>query len=899
MRRAAKNDPLSRADRRGVALVIILAFIVLLTGLIVAFFSRAVSDRQVSNSSANRMRVEIMAEGATDIILGDLTQEILAGSITTGTAVSGTNYYTYAPTQPWAAVPCQSGSTSSVAWLPPNVLKRSANGQPFFSGTFYNVSSNNILNSSTTTVTYPASNRAAAVSSTTASVNGRYISMASWNQPLLIPSVSATSSTPMTGGTANGAAWSYAPPDWVFLTRSGANPILTTGATVPAANISGGADPVLGRYAYTIYDEGGLLDMNVAGYPSALSGSSQITYKGSEGFADLTALGLTSAQADQVIGWRNYVSATPTGSFPSYNVSSAASASNYSSYVLSASNTFLSVGNVALSSGQSDRAFTSRQQLINFITTLTGSNTPLQYMGTFTRALQQPSFSPNPNRPSIVGTYAPPGTGSVNTYLGNNTYWGGESAINMTGAGGFLGARAGTAFTRLDGSTAVVGEPLVKRRFALSNLSRITTSAIATQTASDPIYSRFGIYRSSASSPWVYNHGSAIIMTLNQVAALTGANAREADFAELLKAAINVGSVGKAGPSGQGSNDQYTMDVSGDVQILQIMANLIDQQKTDNYPTWIQYTQTFQAATKTRNLYGEQDLPYFYRWSYFGVTSALPSPLLSNADQVTVTSGTSTATLNHTRAGSALTSTGTASLMIIPVIWNPHDANTPVASGTGPTNFRVTVETNFIGGTPTSAWGVTAAPTQGNNQFDGAPGSYSNANPPSTATSTALYMTSSNSYIQFNDGSAGKAFREPTLLWRTGYPSGVSLTGTSRKEDSSLTGNTYYGLFIGDTPVSWTWTDALSGSSYISQASTMQLGPYTPGASGSQTGDMTFRMQYQDPTNSSNWINYQETYVQSDETDYPSYTLFVNKNESAYASTNSYANPYMTAELLL
>ena len=45
-------SPLPR--RRGVALIIVLAFVVLLTGLVIAFFSRSIVDRQVSNSSANQ-----------------------------------------------------------------------------------------------------------------------------------------------------------------------------------------------------------------------------------------------------------------------------------------------------------------------------------------------------------------------------------------------------------------------------------------------------------------------------------------------------------------------------------------------------------------------------------------------------------------------------------------------------------------------------------------------------------------------------------------------------------------------------------------------------------------------------------------------------------------------------
>ncbi len=53
---------------------------------------------------------------------------------------------------------------------------------------------------------------------------------------------------------------------------------------------------VVGRYAYVVYDEGGLLDANAAGYPStALDGSSitpvMMRHKISEACADLTQIG--------------------------------------------------------------------------------------------------------------------------------------------------------------------------------------------------------------------------------------------------------------------------------------------------------------------------------------------------------------------------------------------------------------------------------------------------------------------------------------------------------------------------------------------------------------------------------------------------------------------------------
>ena len=57
--------PLSR--QRGAVLIIVLAFVVLLTGLTVAYYSRATSDRQVAHSSFNQTNVDRLAQSAMDL----------------------------------------------------------------------------------------------------------------------------------------------------------------------------------------------------------------------------------------------------------------------------------------------------------------------------------------------------------------------------------------------------------------------------------------------------------------------------------------------------------------------------------------------------------------------------------------------------------------------------------------------------------------------------------------------------------------------------------------------------------------------------------------------------------------------------------------------------------------
>src|SRR5262249_20706961 len=105
--------------------------------------------------------------------------------------------------------------------------------------------------------------RAAAVNSTSISMNGRSVSTAQWNKHYLVPTVSPT---PASHGYRTPIA-SFERPDWVLVTRYGPTPVPDW---VPSLGDATPANPsyVTGRYAYAVYDEGGIIDVNVAGYPS-------------------------------------------------------------------------------------------------------------------------------------------------------------------------------------------------------------------------------------------------------------------------------------------------------------------------------------------------------------------------------------------------------------------------------------------------------------------------------------------------------------------------------------------------------------------------------------------------------------------------------------------------------
>src|SRR5262249_53925895 len=147
---------------------------------------------------------------------------------------------------------------------------------------------------------------------------------ASWNRHYLVPK--------KTTGTADSIpidAFANATPDWVYITSTGIAPIIQPSNTV------------VGRYAYAVYDEGGLMDMNVAGYPSG-STPTQPGRKGSVAFADLRALGSYPIlnpdasgvyQIDKLVGWRNYATTQPTNLFPDVLPSSKVFAANLNTSV--------------------------------------------------------------------------------------------------------------------------------------------------------------------------------------------------------------------------------------------------------------------------------------------------------------------------------------------------------------------------------------------------------------------------------------------------------------------------------------------------------------------------------------------------------------------------------------
>src|SRR6266550_6816452 len=162
-----------RFRQRGAALIIVLAFVVLFTGLAVAYLSRTTGDRQVAHSSFNQSNVDQLVQSAVDNIIGDLRQEIINGSTPILDINGNTVGYTPRDTGSGAAanmVPQRRGTTV----VTPNLIRRSASTDPALWPD---------------PVVGPAlGSHASAVNSTTyASANGRSVTLARWNTHYLLP----------------------------------------------------------------------------------------------------------------------------------------------------------------------------------------------------------------------------------------------------------------------------------------------------------------------------------------------------------------------------------------------------------------------------------------------------------------------------------------------------------------------------------------------------------------------------------------------------------------------------------------------------------------------------------------------------------------------------------------
>jgi hypothetical protein len=347
----------TRAKSAGTVLLLVLAFLVLLTGLVLAYFVRTTSDRLLASNSSDNLVADTLARSALDVVVGDFKQEIINGS-------NGSPPYTLKSNL--NIVPMRNGSLSVV----PNLIRRSVRGDM---------------------ISFPGvASRASAVNSATdSSLNGRSITPARWNKhyliPRLNPSSTLTDTTPISD---------FVAPDWVYVTENGPEILVS-----PSAG-------AFGRYSYAVYDEGGLLDLNVAGFPS--STSTDLAYlkavgrKGVLCFSDLTTIGLSSNAIDNIVGWRNFYNGSPTGEYTAFVFPT--NPSQFVQYFLESSvatgqdrtrnfGVVTTPSNYGKTTPRTDQAIINRNELLELRRTLQAQQSAMQSLGSFSCETNKPTWS--------------------------------------------------------------------------------------------------------------------------------------------------------------------------------------------------------------------------------------------------------------------------------------------------------------------------------------------------------------------------------------------------------------------------------------------------------------------------------------------------------------------------
>lgn len=630
----------------GTALVLTLFFILLISALVVALLISMRLDRSSTQGYYQSARVQELANGALEEILSDLRSEIDAGS-RQASAFANNGKRVYVPVTNLASQPVRIGFAPGTNGDYATDIETNRIAPSLVRVSRANVDTNIVFPTAIYDPTKLPPQRASAVSSTNYSYNGRTISPKRWNSSFML-----------SGATNPPARFATNTPDWVYVTRGGSR--IVTDTDVPSLKPSDNLDDtntLVGRYSYIVYDSGGLIDVNCAGYPSVIAtqtnGAAAIRGKSSAIYAALSSLpGMTNkvVEIDALVAWRG------RGSL-------AAATNNF----LTAATNWAKHGYLQATNG--DSPLLSRKDLIDYFTKKVGTTTPLPYLGTFSRHLSAPSARPAIPAGASPGYYTPSSIDAtgLNCDLANARFLTPSTVAHY--------ADDGTSKTY----TVKAGAPLLQSRFSLARLAWLQEAN--PETGSGPskaaaIKACFGLVwdfpratpgtsANGGNKCWNYvgpeglvGSPTGTIKTLDQVAAA----GREPDFFELLKAAILSGSLGKdAGPAafnnglnnafngekwfsfcndpdkfGPGGVYSYTYGPLSttpsparisDMQIIRIGANIIDQYDPDSFPTAIYFKYATVGANDPASnptnfpmgifgpatmAYGIENLPYLH-----------------------------------------------------------------------------------------------------------------------------------------------------------------------------------------------------------------------------------------------------------------------------------------------
>ncbi len=307
-----------------------------------------------------------------------------------------------------AAIPSPITATiSPPPRLPPTLVRVSRASQDGTPGDFFPNFTANIWFDST--LVKGLFNRASAANTSTPSTDGHYLSAARWNKIDLL-TTNSTIPPPFASDT----------PDWVYVTRTGSRVCQPgemaslepsnniSSPTAPATGTSNPpASPVIGRYAFVIYDEGALLDINAAGATSSL-----ITGNPSAPVLPPPAYTNTVTGLVETLPGKSYLADADLQQLPGLTGAQAVAIDPLGALALCRQHgqprrrvrvviwpRWSAMRRMAFSvSARADNPVLGRQDLINYFTQLGAPYAnALPYFGTFSRAETSPSWAPAVN----------------------------------------------------------------------------------------------------------------------------------------------------------------------------------------------------------------------------------------------------------------------------------------------------------------------------------------------------------------------------------------------------------------------------------------------------------------------------------------------------------------------
>lgn len=677
------NTSSSHLRQSGSALLIVLAFIVITAVVLLAFMGSSEKALKQSDASAALVEVQLLTDVALNSVVEDIRAEMRSGA----DAISTEGVMTVV--KPSAMLPQRvlKDTIAANEEVYANLIKQSVSGKKFYSDGLA---------------------RASVVNSGSQAASGRKLSAVRWSKPRLLGDASGP-----------GEFRSDQLPDWILITRAGA---VENGSAAAAFSNKSPANKeyAIGRFAYNIYDVGGLLDINVAGFdPDDADAVEAARRKGSMALADLRLIPGLDDKADIVslVTWRNKLSR-----------------SDYLSMIRglkpgdgddAAKNDWGEPGgfwNSYQTDLASDNRFFSRQDLLAFFDKNYPSGDPLKalpFLTTFSADLDKPSFEPSTDRPKVQRA----------ARNGGNDGFEADDLINPS----------------------LLKAASIKRRFPLERLKYLTYSG---PTDAGKVEQYFGL--TWVDGAWSYD--GERILTLDEIPA-----GREPNFFELLKAAIGVGSLGGqyqlestteslASPRRLTNSNYLGYDGSIDLQIMKIGANIIDQSDADSYPTRI-------VMGDGNEVSGIENLPYLYRtriaaYRLLGgrIEAAQMQPASVRQDFENLTD------LNASRKNP-----WRCVVFLQPTLWNPHAPNE--LAGDVPSEFRVVAETTtpFVLAVKLPFWSggeyTTTFPSADSRDIKG-------------GSSQSLSLAAGD-YINFAIANTGPAsFREPYTLRAPNIPAG-------------------------------------------------------------------------------------------------------------------------------